>query len=149
MTSEKFAEYVKLFNARDERFAEFYTEDVEFPHKAGVVLRGRRAIIDFYKNMWQGIKETLTTGAVIVDNERGLMAVEMTVHLEAKPKASTPTQAQKDASVLPGRALKPGETLIDKSVVIYTLRDGKISHIRGAIQGNETIPVGTDPKQGT
>jgi hypothetical protein len=126
MTREKVLEYYARFNAEDERYAEFLTEDVVYPYPfLGVTFHGPKEIVDHYKKFWaSGIKETREPGAIIIDNDAGLMAVELTAHIVAKP-GMTPK--------LPtGEVVKPGEEWVGHSVMIYQLRDGKISGIRGA-----------------
>ena len=126
MTREKVLEYYARFNAEDERYAEFLTADVVYPYPfLGVTFHGPKEIVDHYKKFWaSGIKETREPGAIIIDNDAGLMAVELTAHIVAKP-GMTPK--------LPtGEVVKPGEEWVGHSVMIYQLRDGKISAIRGA-----------------
>lgn len=126
MTREKVVEYYARFNAEDERYAEFLNSDVVYPYPVGnVTFRGPKEIVDHYKKFWAtGIKETREPGTIIIDNEGGFMAVELTVRVVAKP-GITPK--------LPtGETVKPGEEWVGKSVMIYGLRNGKISTIRGA-----------------
>lgn len=126
MTREKVLEYYARFNAQDERYAEFLTDDVVYPYPfLGVTFHGPKEIVEHYKKFWaSGIKETREPGAIIIDNDAGLMAVELTAHIVAKP-GTTPK--------LPtGEVVKPGEEWVGHSVMIYQLRDGKISAIRGA-----------------
>jgi SnoaL-like domain len=137
MTPELYTEYVRRFNAEDERYTEFYSDDVVFDH--GPVfgtLRGARAIVDFYKKFWMKIHETLVVGAVVIDNEHGLMAVELSTHLAARQAGMTlPSHPQ---------GMNIGDEFVTSGVVLYKLRDGKIIHIRGAIEGNSFKPAGVD-----
>jgi hypothetical protein len=137
MTREKYAEYVRRFNAQDNRFAEFYTEGVVFEH--GPVfgtLHGRQGVVDFYRNaIWSRIKETIVPEAVVIDNEHGLMAVELVTHLVAtKEGVKLPSHPQ---------GMKVGDELTVTGVVIYSLKNGEISHIRDAIEGNSFKPAGS------
>jgi hypothetical protein len=137
MTREKVLEYYARFNAEDERYAEFLTDDVVYPYPfLGVTFHGPKEIVDHYKKFWvTGIKETREPRTIIIDNDAGLMAVELTAHIVAKP-GTTPK--------LPtGEVVKPGEEWEGHSVMIYTLRDGKISSIRGA----QSTPVKLVGKQ--
>jgi hypothetical protein len=137
MTREKVLEYYARFNAEDERYAEFLTDDVVYPYPfLGVTFHGPKEIVDHYKKFWAtGIKETREPGAIIIDNDAGVMAVELTAHIVAKP-GTTPT--------LPtGEVVKPGEEWVGHSVMIYQLRDGKICGIRGA----QSTPVKLVGKQ--
>ena len=46
MTLERYAEYVKLFNARDDRWVEYYSKNVIFDHGEGYgILQGRQEIL--------------------------------------------------------------------------------------------------------
>jgi ketosteroid isomerase-like protein len=134
MTPEKYAEYVRLFNAEDPRYAQFYSDDIVFDHGPVYgMLRGRQAIVDFYKGIWVKIHETLQVGAVVIDNDHGLMAVELSTHLVArKPGVTTPSHPE---------GMKVGDEFVTRGVVIYTLRDGKIVQIRGAVEGNSFTPA--------
>lgn len=137
MTREKVLEYYARFNAEDERYAEFLTDDVVYPYPfLGVTFHGPKEIVDHYKKFWvTGIKERREPDTIIIDNEAGVMAVELTARIVAKP-GMTPK--------LPtGEVVKPGEEWVGHSVMIYTLRDGKISSIRGA----QSSPVKLASKQ--
>ena len=134
MTPEKYAQYVRRFNAEDERYAELYSDDVVFDHGPVFgVLRGRQAIVDFYKDFWGKMHETLDVGAVVIDNEHGLMAAELSTHLVArKPGMTLPSHPA---------GMHVGDEFVTRGVVIYTLRKGKIVQIRGAVEGNSFNPA--------
>jgi hypothetical protein len=126
MTREKVLEYYALFNAEDESYAKFLTDDVVYPYPfLGVTFHGPKEIVAHYKNFWlTGIKETREPNTIVIDNDAGLVAVELTARIVAKP-GMTPK--------LPtGEVVKPGEEWVGHTVMIYQLRDGKISSIRGA-----------------
>jgi len=137
MTHEKALEYYALFNAEDERYAEFLTDDVVYPYPfLGVTFHGPKEIVDHYKTFWAtGLKETREPVTIVIDNDAGLMAVELNAHITAKP-GMTPK--------LPtGEAVKPGDKWEGRAIMIYKLRDGKISEIRGAM----STPVKLADKQ--
>src|SRR6185437_11567898 len=127
LTREMFAEYIRRFNSGDERYAELYADNVVFEHGAYYgTLRGRQAILDFYRHTWKSFAQTLVPGDVVIDNERGLMAVEMTTHLVAKVDGV--------ASQSRPEGMKAGDEIVSMGVVFYEIRDGLIRHIRGAAQ---------------
>lgn len=136
MTREIFAEYIRRFNNRDERYAELYGDDVVFEHGPYYgTLRGRQGILDFYRQTWKSFAQTLVPGDVVIDNERGLMAAEMTTHLVARVNGV--------ASQSRPQGMKAGDEIVSMGVVFYEIRDGLIRHIRGAAQRADFHPVGS------
>lgn len=135
MTVERFHDYVRLFNARDPCFAQYYSDDVVFLHVRAGVLSGRRAVLDFYNGFWKEVEESVTPKTVIIDTAAGLMAAEIAVEL--RPKGDQPMQA----------GMNPGDGMKIDSVILYTLEGGYIRHIRGADQGREVIPYQTPAKR--
>lgn len=129
MTAERFQDYVRLFNARDPCFAQYYSDDVVFFHVRAGVLNGRQAVLDFYSGFWKEVEESVTAKTVVIDAAAGLMAAEIAVEL--RPKGDQPIQA----------GLNPGDGVKFGSVIIYTLEGGRIRQIRGADQAREIIPA--------
>lgn len=133
MTREKYERYVQLFNAGDRRFAEFYAPDVVFDARpAPQPLRGRQAILDLYAGLWKQLKEEITIGAVVIDNEQGLMAVELTNRITATA----------DEVKLPSRTLNRGDVSVGSGVIVYGISDGRITYIREARSGRSFTPAG-------
>jgi ketosteroid isomerase-like protein len=127
MTRERFAEYIHHFNTRDERYADLYADDVTFEHGPYYgTLRGRQAILDFYRQTWKSLTQTLVPGDVVIDNDHGLMAAEMTTHLVARVEGV--------ASQSHPEGMKTGDEIVSVGVVMYEIRNGRITHIRGAPQ---------------
>jgi ketosteroid isomerase-like protein len=81
-------------------------------------IKGRQAIVDFYKAMNRTVHETLTVHQVIAD-EDGLAA---DVSMEFRAVEDAP-----DFVIAP---MKKGEVIRGGVIVIYTLRDGKVARIR-------------------
>jgi hypothetical protein len=133
MTREAYAEYLRRFNAGDDRYAELYDENVVFDHGSFYgVLRGRRAILDFYRNIRTQMKETVTADIVVIDNEHRLMAAELTTEL----------RAIKDGVKLASRTMDTGDVYTSRGTVIYEFNAaGKITFIRGAKQGGSFEPA--------
>lgn len=130
---EAFAEYLRRFNAGDDRYAELYDENVVFDHGPFYgVLRGRQAIIDFYRNIRTQMKETVTARAVVIDREKKMMMAELTTEL----------RAIKDGVKLASRTMNTGDLYTSRGTVVYELNDaGKILFIRGAAQGPSFEPA--------
>jgi hypothetical protein len=130
MTREAYAQYLGRFNAGDERYAEIYDPDVVFEHdpKFGT-LRGRQAIIDFYREIRKQLKETVTVSTVVIDNEHGLMAAELSTHL----------LATRDGVDMPSGKLNAGDAIVTKGTVYYGLKNGHIVSIRSSIDGAKVV----------
>ncbi|MBC2670306.1 nuclear transport factor 2 family protein [Novosphingobium piscinae] len=130
MTPAAYAEYLARFNAGDERYADIYDPEVVFEHdpKFGT-LRGRDAIIAFYRQIRLQLKETVTASTVVIDNDRGLMAAELSTHL----------LATRDGVDMPSGTLMKGDAIVTRGTVYYGLRDGHIVSIRGSIGGTSVV----------
>lgn len=130
MTPAAYAAYLERFNAGDESYAEIYHPDVVFEHdpKFGT-LRGRQAIIEFYRNIRQQLKEEVKVSTLVIDNERGLMAAELTTRLVAT----------RDGVDMPSGRLNTGDAIITRGTVYYGLKDGRIVSIRGGIGGATVV----------
>jgi len=125
---QAFAEYTRAFsNADFDGFSRFYTEDVrcELP---SAVLQGRAAIVGFYREMFQTVRESLTLHQLIAD-DNGLAA-----------DVTSQFTAIEDAPNFVVAPLKKGEFVRVRVFVHYTLRDGRISHIRVARAGVPSVP---------
>jgi len=138
MTRERYAEYVRLFNARDDAFAQYYQENVEFDHGAVYgVLHGRQGILDFYHSFWKDIDEEIVAAKIAIDNENGVMLVELTTRLRAK----------KDGVRLASRMLEhKGDLFVTHDVVAYGIADGLITTIGGLALGAHYEPVSQQPE---
>ena len=126
---QAFMEYTRAFsNAEFERFSQYYTEDVTCTLSAGIVLRGRDGIVEFYREMFKRVREKLTLHHLIAD-DTGL-AADITSQFTAIEDAP-------DFVVAP---LKKGELVRVPVFVHYELRDGKISRISVARSGEVSKP---------
>ena len=122
MTHEKYARYIDTFNRHDLRFVEFYAEDVVFDKgKVDGILKGREAIAEWYRNIWQDLTEKVTPQVVTIDSAQNLMIVELRTELTAT----------RDGVQRPNMTLNKGDRLVVDGAVVYTLRDGSISSLRG------------------
>ena len=122
-----FRAYTAAFsNADFERFPAFYTEDVQLELGSVPPIRGRQGIIDFYRPMFDRVREQLTVNSVV--------ATDATIELDAITRFT----AVKDAPDFVVGALKAGEYIEGRVLVGYRLRDGLISHI-GVRRGGEMV----------
>jgi len=129
MTLERYAEYVKLFNARDDRWVEYYSKNVIFDHGEGYgILQGRQEILDFYHRVWADVDEEVVPGKIAIDNENGIMMVEITTRLRAKHD-NVKLGAFR---VFP----KQGDLLVVPGIIAYGLADGLITTIAGVDVGD-------------
>jgi hypothetical protein len=113
-----FRSYVAAFsNADFERFPRFYTEDVLLQLGSVPPINGRQGIVDFYRPMFQRVRENLTINSVT--------ATDTTIELDAVTRFT----AIKDAPDFVVAPLKVGEYVEGRVLVSYELRDGLISRI--------------------
>jgi ketosteroid isomerase-like protein len=113
-----FRSYVAAFSHGDfERFPRFYTEDVLLELGSVPPIRGRQGIIDFYRPMFQRIRENLTINQVT--------ATDTSIELDAVTRFT----AVKDAPDFVVAPLKAGEYVEGRVLVSYRLREGLISGI--------------------
>jgi ketosteroid isomerase-like protein len=120
-----FRAYTSAFsNADFERFPKFYTEDVRLELGSVPPINGRQGIIDFYRPMFERVREHLTVNSV--------KATDDTIELDAITRFT----AVKDAPDFVVGPLKVGESIEGRVLVSYRLRGGLISHI-GVRRGGE------------
>jgi ketosteroid isomerase-like protein len=113
-----FRAYTAAFsNADFERFPRFYTEDVLLELGSVPPISGRQGIIDFYRPMFQRVREQLTLNSV--------RATDSTIELDAVTRF-TALQDFPDFVVGPLRA---GDHIEGRVLVSYELRGGLIARI--------------------
>jgi hypothetical protein len=120
MDKQKFSHYIDCFNRSDfAGFGQYYAADVvlELPKQE---LRGRDAILDFYRVVKARIRETLQINQVIVDAEG--LAAELATEFYA-------LEDWPDFIVAP---MRKGDAIRIISFVHYAIRDGKFAHIKSA-----------------
>jgi hypothetical protein len=120
MNKNDFRNYIDCFNRDDfPGFSRYYTDDVvlELPRKE---LRGRQAIVDFYREVKSKIRETLQINQVVADEE-GLAA-----------EVATEFHALEDWPDFIVGPIRKGESIHIISLVIYRIRDGKFAQIKSA-----------------
>ena len=107
------------FNARDyERFGKFYTDDVVLEMGDAAPIRGREAVLNYYRTLFDRVDEDVK--ATIVNATDDIISIQGTARFTAK----------QDAPDFPFGALEQGEGRELKLSTDYDLRDGLISGIR-------------------
>jgi hypothetical protein len=104
-------------SANFERFPSFYTDDVRLELGSVPAIQGRQGIIDFYRPMFERVRESLTVNSVVAT----LDSIEL--------DAVTRFTAVKDAPDFVVGALKTGEYIEGRVLVSYRLRNGLIGSI--------------------
>ena len=120
MSREDYEHYLDLFNNNDPGFAEFYHDDVELELR-NATIRGRQGILDFYAEVKQYIRETVTVDHFVSDTT-GVAAV-----VPSEFKCFKDWQGgyfQRD--------LKAGEVFRIISFGIYWVEEGKFKQIKAA-----------------
>jgi len=113
-----FRSYLSAFShAEFDRFPCFYTEDVRLELGSVPPINSRQGIIDFYRPMFQSVREQLTINSV--------EATDSTIELDAITRFT----AILDAPDFVVGALKKGDFIEGRVLVSYQLRDGLISKI--------------------
>jgi hypothetical protein len=131
MTKEKYLTYLKQFSNGDEHYADLYVDNVVYRGKPFGLLRGRQAIINSYRDIHRKLRETLTAGDVIIDNEHGLMSAELSNRLVAL----------EDGVKLPSHTMNRDDVFVMRGVVVYSLAKGRITEIREPVEGNTFTPA--------
>jgi len=138
MNRATFYRYVDLFNTNNTSFTCYYSPDVAFDKGADEgILIGRQAIVDWYTKIWKDFTETITPNTIAIDENLGIIMVELRVQLKAR----------RDAVQWRGRSFAKGDSLIVDETIIYTLKDGKIAKIRGAADSKVIIRAAKKAKQ--
>jgi len=128
-----FLAYATAFSAGDgARFGRFYTDDVTLDLPSAPLLEGRGAIVDFYDRMFEHVRESLTVNHLVMD-ESGIAADIVSTFTAL---ADAP-----DFQVMP---LASGQAVSVRVFVYYTLRAGRIAHIKVARAGQPELHQGTD-----
>ena len=124
-----FQAYAAAFSNGDfERFPKFYTEDVVLHLTSSVGdIRGKQGIIDFYRPMFERVRETVTLETLDAGDER--------IELDAISRFTAIADAP-DFVVGP---LRQGEWCDVPVRVEYTLRDGLICDIHVTRRGERTF----------
>lgn len=120
MDRATYQRYLDAFMAQDfDGFSKFYADDVVFNLSGGKkIIHGRQGIVDFYRNVFERIREHLTVTWFAGDETS--VAVEVDTVFTALP----------DWPDFLSKPMKAGEQFAITSWAHYTLKDGKFTHIR-------------------
>jgi hypothetical protein len=120
VTENDFASYIAAFNRGDHgAFSAYYADDVLLELGARR-LRGREAIVSFYRDLQGRIKETLVPGQVVI-GESGIAA-----------ELDTRFEAMVDWPGFMVQPIRAGEVIRLVSFVMYKVRSNAFTHIRAA-----------------
>jgi hypothetical protein len=120
MDEEAFRTYIAEFNAANfDALARYYADDVVFSFNGGLTLRGRDAIVEFYRPFRRAVDETVDLRFLMINDEH--VAVEM----------ATEFRAREDYANFTRGPLKAGDTVAITSFVHYDIGpDGRFAAIR-------------------
>jgi hypothetical protein len=137
MDPTTFREYLREFNAANyDALVRYYADDVVFSFGHGPTLRGRDAIVAFYRPFHEHVKETVEVRFLVMDSSH--VAVELAAEF----------RALKDYANFTRGPLKAGNVVRITSFVHYDLdSSGRFSHIRVGSYGeaSKSGPAGTIP----
>lgn len=110
--------YVRLMNAGDTRFVDYYADDIKF----AMDICGKAGVLNFYANQWAYMKETLEV----------LFFCSDTTGAAAEVRSELRCIKDYDDTSTFGRALKAGEVQDVRGYVHYVLNtQGLITEIKG------------------
>lgn len=116
-----FASYIDAFNRNDyAQFVAYYTPDVTLVIAGKHELRGRQAILDFYRSVKAATRRTITVKRLITS------ADSIAAELESE------FLALQDLPDFAAGPMRQGERIYINTVVLYELEDGRFSRIRSA-----------------
>jgi hypothetical protein len=123
-TRATYDKYVAAFEAGGDQLGDFYAENLFFHDGPGY--HGRQTMVDLYKGMRLNMKEYSIPKTVVIDNDQGIIAVELTTKIDALRDTEG------------ARGMKKGDSRSFDGVIFYTLKDGCISDIRGRMVSSTT-----------
>ena len=118
MNKTDFHDYIAAFNACDlDGFTSYYTDDVLFDLSGKLVLTGRLEVREFYRGVFQKVRERLDVRTVVMD-EQGLAA---DVDTEFKALVN-------DSGFIAG-PIVIGQSIFIRSFIFYRIENGKFARI--------------------
>jgi len=129
-SERRFRDYMHAFNASDwDALQRFYAADVELVIGNGTTLRGRDAIVDFYRDIKSWTSRTIE----ILDcfSDGNMLAAE----LESEFVALI------DAPDFPTRPMQRGDRYYINSFALYDFRGSEYRRIRAAVFRREFRPL--------
>jgi SnoaL-like domain len=133
MDPTTFRTYLREFNAANyDALVRYYADDVVFSFGHGPTMRGRDAIVAFYRPFHEHVKETVEVRFLVMDSSH--VAVELAAEF----------RALRDYDNFTRGPLKAGDVVRITSFVHYDLDDsGRFSHIRVGSYG-EAVKSGQE-----
>ena len=120
LTEADFRAYIDGFNRSDfAAFSRFYAPDVEFSGRAAQ-LKGRDAVVQFYRDVKSRVRETLTLHGLVVGPQA--MVADLETQLEALS----------DWPDFPTGPLRRGETRRSQNFIWYDIAADRFTRIRSA-----------------
>lgn len=120
ITEADFRSYIAAFNRSDfDAFGCFYAPDVEFFGRAAQ-LRGREAVVSFYRDVKSRVRETLTLHGLVIGPQAVVADLETELHALA------------DWPDLPSGPLRRGETRRSQNFIWYDVTQDQFTRIRSA-----------------
>jgi len=123
ITRERYDQYIKLYNDGDPAFAQFYHDDVVM--ETVPPLTSARAIVDFSREMRTYVIDHVRVDYYVAD-DTGSAAQFLG---EFRCVRDMPITA---LSGLFGRAIKKGQVLKQRGIILYGVKNGKFTFIRAA-----------------
>ena len=121
MSEADFRAYLDAFNRDDYAgFSNYYAEDVTLVLGGRREIRGRQAIIDFYKPVKAKTRREIVANRVVIGVDAIAAELDSTF------------LALEDIPDLLARPLKQGETLHQITFALYEVKDGQFTRIRSA-----------------
>lgn len=118
---KRFQQYLDLFNAFDPAFTQFYADDVVLRIGSRGDIKTPRAIYEFNQELRQNFTEALELEFFCSD-ATGVAAELKGAYRCIKDVENSPRF---------GRSIKKGEVRRQRGVVLYTIKNGKFTLLRG------------------
>ncbi|EIZ79131.1 hypothetical protein WSK_2318 [Novosphingobium sp. Rr 2-17] len=123
MPRARFNKYIELYNANDPGFTQFYDDDVVM--ETVPPLKGASTIGDFRKVLGTYVNEHITV-EFFVSDENGVAAQFLGEFTCVRDMPITAL------SGLFGKAVKKGQVLRQRGIILYGLKNGKFTFVRAA-----------------
>lgn len=117
MNHERFADYIRRFNAEDPSAFEDYLTPTVTVQNGTLHYAGIEAMKAHYAKIWSGMKETIAVLRCVCDGDT--LAAQLHTHFEA-------LRDDTDSVLGP---VKQGETFDYTGVVMYRIEDGRFADI--------------------
>jgi len=123
ITRERYDQYIALYNANDPAFAQFYQDNVVM--ETTPPLTSARAIVDFSRELRTYVTEHITVEYYVAGDTGSAAQFLGEFHCVR----DMPLTAM---SGLFGKAVKKGQVLKQRGIILYGVKDSKFTFIRAA-----------------